>query len=330
MEELFKIEITLPRIRKLLEQGDTARYEIGPLEPGYGATIAHPLQRVLRSGLQGTAVTGIKFEGVSQREQRLSGVREEMSEIVLNVKQLRLRGFADQPVILRLQVSGKRVVTAADLVAPSMIEIVNPELEIATLENGQASLAMELIVETGRGYVPADPCEDQSSGVIAIDAIYTPVRKAEYSIEPTRVGKWVNYERILLLLQTDGTISPDEALRLSGEILQQQFTQLTVSRQRAPVEQRKKITATSTLLIPPEIYHLPLEELGLSPRTYNSLKRNGQMTKTGQILEQEEEELLGIRTIGTKAVQEIKERLLATGCLPTFTGPVPASEVPSS
>ncbi len=252
-----------------------------------------------------------------------------MSEIVLNVKQLRLRSFADQPVILCLQVSGKRVVRAADLVAPSTIEIVNPELEIVTLENEQTSLTMELVVETGRGYVPADPRENLSGGVIVIDAIYTPVRKAEYNIEPTRVGKWVNYERILLLIQTDGTISPDEALRLSGEILQQQFTPLTISRQRAPVEQRKKIPATSTLLIPPQIYHLPLEALGLSPRIYNSLKRN-HITKTGQILEQEEEELHGIRTIGAKAVQEIKERLLATGCLPTFTGPVSASEVPSS
>jgi DNA-directed RNA polymerase subunit alpha len=315
---MFEIEITLPRIRKLLEQGNTAQYEIAPLEPGYGVTIGHPLQRALRSGLRGAAVTGIKIEGARHREQRLPGVQEEVSEIVLNVKQLRLRSFADQPAILRLQVSGRRVVTASDLVAPGTIEIVNPEVEIATLENEQASLVMELVVESGRGYVPVDPKEDQPAGVIAIDAIYTPIIKAEYSIEHTRVGKWVNYERILLVLQTDGTISPDEALRQSGEILQQQFTQLTLSDERAPAEQRKKITATSTLLIPPQIYELPLEALGLSPRTYNSLKRNGHMTKTGQVLEQEEEELLGIRTIGAKAVQEIKERLRATGCLPPF------------
>ncbi len=318
MEELFKIEITLPCIRKLLEQGNTAHYEIGPLEPGYGATIAHPLQRVLRSSLPGAAVTAIKIEGATHADQRLPGIQEAVGEIVLNVKQLRLRCFLDQPVTMRLQVSGEHVVTAADLVTPHTVEIVNPELELVTLDNEHARLEMELVVETGRGYVPAEPKEDQPGGMIAIDAIYTPVIKAEYSIEPTRVGKWVNYERILFLLQTDGTISPDEALRQSGEILQQQFTQLTLSRQRAPAEQRKKITATSTLLIPPQIYELPLEALGLSPRTYNSLKRNGHMTKTGQVLEQEEEELLGIRTIGAKAVQEIKERLLATGCLPPF------------
>jgi DNA-directed RNA polymerase subunit alpha len=327
---MFEIEMTLPRIRNRQEQGNTAHYEVAPLEPGYGATIGHPLQRVLRSSLPGAAVTGVKVEGASQLDQGLPGVLEDVSEIVLNVKKLCLLCFADHPVTMHLQVSGERVVTATDIVAPSTIEIVNPELEIATLSNEQAHLVMELVVETGRGYVPADLKEDQPDGVIAIDTIYTPVIKAEYSIEHTRVGKWVNYERILLELQTDGTISPDEALRQSEEILQQQFIQFTEYRQSTPAEQCKKTSTKSNLLIPPQIYDLPLEALGLPSRTHNSLKRNGHLTKTGQILERDEVNLLGIRNIGVKALQEIKERLLATGCLPPFTEPLPPSEAPSS
>jgi DNA-directed RNA polymerase subunit alpha len=327
---MFEIEMTLPCIRKLQEQGNTALYEVAPLEPGYGATVGQPLQRVLRSSLPGAAVTSIKIEGAKDTVQRLPGVREDVSEIVLNVKKLRLRCLADHPVTMHLQVSGERVVTATDIVAPSTIEMVNPELEIATLSNEQAHLVMELVVETGRGYVPANLKENYPGGVIAIDAIYTPVIKAEYSIEHTRVGKWVNYERILLKLQTDGTISPDEALRQSGEILQQQFIQLTNCCKVAPAEQHKKPATTSNILIPPQIYDLPLEALGLPLRTHNSLKRNGHLTKTGQILECDEADLFGIRNLGVKALQEIKERLLATGCLPTVTEPLPSSEAPSS
>jgi DNA-directed RNA polymerase subunit alpha len=323
---MFEIEITLPGIRKLQEQGNTAQYEVAPLEPGYGATVGQPLQRVLRSSLPGAAVTSIKIEGAKRIDQRLPGVREDVSEIVLNVKRLRLRCFADHPVTMSLQVSGARVVTAADIVAPSTVEIMNPELEIVTLDHKHTQLDMELAVETGRGYVPADLQEDQPIGLIAVDAIYTPVIKAEYRIEHTRVGKWVNYERVLLELQTDGTISPDEALRLSGEILQHQFMQLTEYRQSTLAEQRKKAATNSNLLIPPQIYDLPLEALSLPPRTHNSLKRNGHITKTGQILEQDDEGLLGIRNIGVKALQEIRERLLATGCLPAFAEPMPSSE----
>src|SRR5260370_32454111 len=151
---------------------------------------------------------------------------EDVTDIVLNIKKLRLRSFSDHPVSMRLEVSGERVVTAADILAPSTVEIVNPDLYIATLDDENARLEVELVVETGRGYVPADSKEDQPIGVIPVDAIYTPVQKVNYSIEHTRVGQMTNFDKIVLDIWTDGTIQPDEALRQSADLLVRHFTQL--------------------------------------------------------------------------------------------------------
>src|SRR6266699_5648061 len=208
-------EITLPRIKNTKTQGYYASYDIEPLEAGYGMTLGNALRRVLLSSLSGAAVTSIRIEGVQHEFQDIPNVTEDVTDIVLNVKNLRLRSFSDHPVSMHLEVSGEREVTAVDIMAPSTVELVNPELHIATLDSENARLEMELVVETGRGYVPADSKEDQPIGVIPVDAIYTPVQKVNYTVEHTRVGQMTNYDKIVLEISSDGTVTPDEALRES-------------------------------------------------------------------------------------------------------------------
>jgi DNA-directed RNA polymerase subunit alpha len=304
--------MTLPRIKNIRTQGNYASYDIEPLEAGYGVTLGNALRRVLLSSLSGAAVTSIRIEGVQHEFQDVANVLEDVTDIVLNVKKLRLRSFSDHPVTMRLEVTGEREVTAADIAAPSTVEIVNPELHIATLDNDNARLEMELVVETGRGYVPADSKEDQPIGVIPVDAIYTPVQKVNYTVEHTRVGQMTNFDKVILEITTDGTITPDEALRQSADILVRHFTQLSNYRAMA-VEQEKP--PLSSLPIPPKIYDTPIEELDLSVRAYNCLKRSN-ITKVGQVLSMNEEDLLGVRNFGEKSLIELRERLLQRNFLP--------------
>jgi DNA-directed RNA polymerase subunit alpha len=305
--------ITLPRIKNTKTQGNYASYDIEPLEAGYGMTLGNALRRVLLSSLPGAAVTSIRIEGVQHEFQDIADVMEDVTDIVLNVKQMRLRSFSDHPVSMRLEVSGEREVTAADIMVPSTVEIVNPDLHIATLDNDNARLEMELVVETGRGYVPADSKEDQPIGVIPVDAIYTPVQKVNYTVEHTRVGQMTNFDKIVLEITTDGTITPDEALRQSADILVRHFTQLANYRAVLTSEQEK--APLSSLPIPQKIYDTPIEELDLSVRAYNCLKRSN-ITKVGQVLSMNEEDLLGVRNFGEKSLMELRERLLQRNFLP--------------
>ena len=305
-------EITLPRIKNTKTQGNYASYDIEPLEAGYGMTLGNALRRVLLSSLPGAAVTSIRIDGVQHEFQDIPHVMEDVTDIVLNVKKLRLRSFSDHPVSMRLEVSGERVVTAADIMAPSTVELVNPDLYIATLDDEDARLEMELVVETGRGYVPADSKEDQPIGVIPVDAIYTPVQKVNYTVEHTRVGQMTNYDKIILDIWTDGTILPDEALRQSADILVRHFTQL--ANYRATLAEPEK-PPLSSIPIPQKIYDTPIEELDLSVRAYNCLKRSN-ITKVGQVLSMNEEDLLGVRNFGEKSLTELRERLLLRNFLP--------------
>jgi len=304
--------ITLPRIKNTKTQDNYASYDIEPLEAGYGVTLGNSLRRVLLSSLPGAAVTSVRIEGVQHEFQDIQGVMEDVTDIVLNVKKLRLRSFSDHPVSMRLEVGGEREVTAADIMAPSTVEIVNPDLHIATLDNDNARLEMELVVEAGRGYVPADSKEDQPIGVIPVDAIYTPVQNVNYTVEHTRVGQITNFDKVILEITTDGTITPDEALRQSADILVRHFTQL--SNYRAVLTEPEK-APLSSLPIPQKIYDTPIEELDLSVRAYNCLKRSN-ITKVGQVLSMNEDDLLGVRNFGEKSLQELRERLLARNFLP--------------
>ena len=306
------LDIVLPRIKNTKTQGNYASYDIEPLEAGYGMTLGNSLRRVLLSSLPGAAVTSIRIEGVQHEFQDISNVMEDVTDIVLNVKRLRLRSFSDHPVSMRLEVSGAREVTAADIITPSTVEIVNPDLHIATLDNDNARLDMELVVETGRGYVPADSKEDQPIGVIPVDAIYTPVQKVNYTVEHTRVGQMTNFDKIVLEITTDGTIVPDEALRQSADILVRHLTLLANYRAEVPEIEKPPL---SSLPIPQKIYDTPIEELDLSVRAYNCLKRSN-ITKVGQVLSMNEEDLLGVRNFGEKSLQELRERLLIRNFLP--------------
>jgi DNA-directed RNA polymerase subunit alpha len=214
---------------------------------------------------------------------------------------------------MQLDKSGVCEVTAANLKAPDTIEIMNPEVHLATLSHVHARLTMEVVVETGRGYVPAHVHEGRHPESIAIDAIYSPVLRVNYTVEHTRVGKMVNFDKILLDITTDATMTPDEALRQSGTILLQQFQALAHPRKQ-PSERQQALL--SDLLIPQAIYEMPLEALSLSVRSANALKRNAGMTKVGHILTHDEEELRGIRNVGDKVLMEIRDRLQATGCFP--------------
>ncbi len=306
------LDITLPRIKNTKTQGNYASYDIEPLEAGYGMTLGTALRRVLLSSLPGAAVTSIRIEGVQHEFQDIANVLEDVTDIVLNVKKLRLRSFSDHPVSMRLEVNGEREVTAADILVPSTVEIVNPELHIATLDNENARLDMELVVETGRGYVPADSKDDQPIGVIPVDAIYTPVQKVNYTVEHTRVGQMTNFDKIVLDITTDGTITPDEALRQSADILVRHFTLLANYRASLPEPEKAPL---SSLPIPKPIYDTLIEELDLSVRAYNCLKRSN-ITKVGQVLSMNEDDLLGVRNFGEKSLQELRERLLARNFLP--------------
>jgi DNA-directed RNA polymerase subunit alpha len=302
-----------PRIKCTEFAENYASYDIEPLEAGYGMTLGNALRRVLLSSLPGAAVTSIKIEGVQHEFQDIPNVKEDVVDIVLNVKKLRLRSFSDHPVTMRVDVQGEREVTAADIDAPSTVEIVNPDLHIATLDGPDARLEIEFMVENGRGYVPADAKEDQPIGVIPVDAIFTPVHKVNYIVEHTRVGQMTNYDKVILQISTDGTMSPDEALRQAAKVLVQHFSLL--ADYHAVMADQPERTLLSSLPIPQKTYDTPIEDLDLSVRAYNCLKRSN-ITKVGQVLTMNEDDLLAVRNFGEKSLQELRDRLLARNFLP--------------
>src|SRR5436305_11544979 len=254
------LDFQVPRISSESVEENRGSFTIEPLDRGFGYTLGNSLRRVLLSSLAGAAVTSIRIDGVQHEFQDIPNIKEDVTDIVLNVKQLRLRSFSDHPVSMRLEVHGEREVTAADIMAPSTVEIVNPDLYIATLDNDNARLEMELVVEAGRGYVPADSKEDQPIGVIPVDAIYTPVQNVNYAVEHTRVGQITNFDKVILEITTDGTITPDDALRNSADILVRHFTQL--SNYRAVLTEAEQ-APLSSLPIRHKIYDTPIEELDL-------------------------------------------------------------------
>ena len=305
-------DVMLPKIENVSSETNYGRYHVEPLEPGFGVTVGNALRRVLLSSLPGAAVTSIKIDNVYHEFSAIPGVKEDTTELVLNVKQIRLRSFADRPVQLRIEASGTGQVTAADIIAPPDVEIVNPELHLASLDGEDSRLTIEMTVERGKGYVPADQREGLSIGVIPVDAIYTPTRRVNYSVEPVRVGQVTDYERLVLEVWTDGTMPPDEAVAQSAQVLIRHFELLTelVAKPAARFEK----VPTSAVQIPAKLYDIPIEDLDLTVRAYNCLKRAG-ITKVGQVLEMSEDDLLGVRNFGRKSLDELRDRLSERGLL---------------
>ncbi len=300
-----------PEIRPIEINGSYGKFAVEPLEPGFGMTLGNPLRRVLYGSLTGTAITWIKIEGILHEYTTVPHMKEEVSEFLLNVKGIRLRSEFDRPGKLRLEVAGEGEVCAADIMASSNFEVVNPELHLATLDSPSARLSVEFNVEQGVGYREASTGNDQSIGTLPVDAVFTPIRKVSYRVEPTRVGQRTDYERLIIEIWTDGSIEPIEALRQAGDKLMNKFfmfakVQITTSAAGSPV---------SVPSISPEQYNIVVERLDLSSRTLNCLKRAG-IDKVGEVLEKSRDELLAIRNFGEKSYTELFEQIRSMDLLP--------------
>jgi DNA-directed RNA polymerase subunit alpha len=302
------IELENPQIEPVEEAGTYAKYEAGPLQAGYGVTLGNALRRVLLSSLEGAAVTSIQIRDVYQEFSTIPGVKEDVTQIVLNVKKLRLKSYAAHPVQLRLIKSGAGAVTAADIAESADVEIVNPDLVLMTLDTDDVTIELDLTVERGVGYLGAERAEALPIGVIAVDAIFTPVKKVNYWVEGMRVGQMTNYDKLTIEIETDGTITPEEALSRSAEILVNQFRPfVTIGMAAVPAA-----AVTGTAALPSNMLDMPIEELDLPMRAYNSLKRNN-IVKVGQLLQLKDDDLLRMRNFGKKSLDEMKERLRMRG-----------------
>jgi DNA-directed RNA polymerase subunit alpha len=313
----------VPHITATQSDENYASYDIEPLDAGYGMTLGNSLRRVLLASLTGAAVTSIKIDGVQHEFQDVPGVKEDVTDIVLNVKKLRMRSFSDRPVTMRVEVTGERTVTGADIQAPSTIEIVNPETHLCTVDDANSRFEMELVVESGKGYVPAETKEDQPIGQIPVDAIFTPVQRVNYTVEHTRVGQMTNFDKIILQIWTDGTITPDEALRQASHNLVEHFQRIAEYDVPGTIESGPRVLQGepvrpgngSAYPIPQKIYDTPIEELDLSVRAYNCLKRSN-ITRVGQVLTMSRDDLLAVRNFGEKSLTELAERLQQRHMLP--------------
>ena len=316
------IELETPQIEPVEEVGTYAKYEAGPLQSGYGVTLGNALRRVLLSSLEGAAVTAVGLRDVYQEFSTIPGVKEDVTQIVLNVKKLRVKSFARHPVQLRLIKSGAGPVSAADISETADVEIVNPELVLMTIDSDDVTIEMDLTVERGIGYLSAERSYPLPIGVISIDAIFTPVRKVNYWIESVRVGQVTNFDKLTIEIETDGTITPEEALSRSADILVRQF-QPFVNIGMAAVPGDRATGGVAQL--PPNMLDMPIEELDLPMRAYNSLKRNN-IVKVGQLLQLSDDELLRMRNFGKKSLDEMKERLRMRGFIVPETEPDDAGD----
>ncbi len=306
------VENVVAKVDALNVTEESGRFRVEPLERGFGLTLGNALRRVLLSSLAGAAVTQVKIDGIYHEFATVAGVKEDTTELILNLKQLRLKSYTDQPTQLRLLASGPGVVTASDLIYPSEVEIVNPELQIATLDSPDTRLEMELTVEKGKGFRSSDGREPSSLGVIPVDAIFSPIRRVNYSVENTRVGERTDLDSLIIEIDTDGTISPMDALVQAAGLLIDQFSVFTDLQQAPRRAERGSLGAGA---IPTHILDMPIEQLDLSQRTYNCLKRS-QITKVGQVMQMSEDELLSLRNFGQKSLEELRDRLREHGLLP--------------
>ena len=280
-----------------------------PLERGFGMTLGNALRRVLLSSLQGAAVTAVRIDGVLHEFSSVNGVREDVTDIVLNVKQLAIRMHSDGPKRMILSAVGPGQVTAGQIQTDHDIEIMNPDLVICTLDDG-IKLGMEFTVEMGKGYVPASTNrqEDAPIGMIPIDAIYSPVRRVSYKVEPTRVGQVTDYDKLLLTLETDGSVTPENAVALAARILQDQFQLFINFDEPKPVvteEPKEELPFNRNLLC-------KVDELELSVRSANCLK-NDNIVYIGDLVQRTEQEMLRTPNFGRKSLNEIKEVLSSMG-----------------
>jgi len=306
--------LVMPNIESTAMTREYGRFIFGPLERGYGITLGNSLRRVLLSSLPGAAVTSIRVADAPHEFSAIPHVREDMMQLILHIKQLRLMLHNTDMARMRLEVHGAGTVTAADIQVPPEVEIINPDLYLFTVDSDDAFLEIEMTAETGRGYSPAEDRGRLPIGELPVDAIFSPIRRVAYEVEKTRVGQVADYDRVVMEIWTDGTIKPEEALAQSAQILILQLRPLAgVSEETfMPVEEEEEEEP-----IPNEIYDTPIEQLDLSVRVFNSLKRTG-ITKVGEMLEmldRGDETMLAIRNFGEKSLEELKDQLRMKGFL---------------
>ena len=306
------IEIEKPRIECIETPTDDSygKYVIEPLERGYGTTLGNSLRRVLLSSLPGTAVTSIRISGIQHEFSTIPGVKEDVTEIVLNIKRIIARLHSDEPKTIYIEASGEGEVTAGDIKADGEVEILNPELHIATL-GPDASLSMELTLDHGRGYVPADKNKNpqQIIGTIPVDSIYTPVLKVNYAVENTRVGNQTDFDKLTLEVWTDRTISPRDAVSLGAKILVDHFTLFT--------DLSDSIGSKSTVVEKVEtqrdkVLEMTIEELDLSVRSFNCLKR-ANINTVEDLISKTQDEMIKVRNLGRKSLEEVEHKLAMMG-----------------
>ena len=308
------LNFVLPKIEREASSRNYGRFVIGPLESGYGITLGNALRRVLLSSLTGAAVSSIRISRVHHEFAPIPHVREDTTALLLNVKQVRLKSEVDEPVRVHLEVRTEGPVTAGDLVCPPEVEVVNPELLLLTADSPEVDLDLELAVGRGRGYSPAEERGKLPLGEIPVDAIYSPVRKVNYTVSRARIGQQTNYDRLALEIWTDGTMTPETGLHEAAKLLVRHLT-LIAGVDVLPAE--PSADASGPGGVPSRIYDVPVEELELTVRAYNCLKRAG-ITRVGEVLERlqkGEDEILAIRNFGRKSLIELVEKLDAKGYL---------------
>ena len=303
---LSLLNMVLPKIEVEAISQNYGHFVVSPLESGYGITIGNALRRVLLSSLPGAAVTSLRVSGIHHEFSSIPSVREDMTRLILHVKQIRFHSRSEDPVRIHVEVTNEGPITAGDLVCPPEVTVANPDQYLLTADSNDVDLDIEMVVETGRGYSPAEDRPRLPLGEIPVDAIFSPVRKAAYRVGRTRIGQQTDYDRLNLEVWTDGTVAPEVAVRQSAEILVQHLTLLA----GAPVVELEQ-PEDEEEGIPNRIAEAPIEELELTVRAYNCLKRAG-ITKVGEILkrmEKGEDEMLAIRNFGRKSLDELVDRL---------------------
>lgn len=299
------IEFRKPRISVKQISDLVAEFTVEPLERGFGYTLGNTMRRILLSSLPGAAISSVRIEGVSHEFSTIPNVQEDVTDIILNVKKLALRLHSDEPATIRIKAKGPKEVKAEDIILPSEVEVVNPDLLIATL-NKKGKLDMEMVVEKGRGYVSAERNKRPNDpiGVIPIDSLFSPTRRVVYTVENTRVGQRTDYDKLIVTVETNGSLTPDEAVSIAAKIMNEHMNLFI---DRAPEETAGPVFAPDEAE-KTKILDSPIEELELSVRSYNCLKKEG-INTLEQLISRSEADLLNIRNFGAKSIDEIKSKL---------------------
>lgn len=303
----------LPKIETDAISQAYGRFVIGPLESGFGVTLGNALRRVLLSSLQGAAITSVRITDVAHEFSTIPGVREDVMQFMLQVKQLRLKMEGQEPMRMSLHVRSEGTVTAGDIQAPPEVEILNPDLYLFTVDSNDVNMDVDFTVEQGRGYLPVEGRGRTPIGELPVDAIFSPVKRVSFDVSRARVGQMTNYDRLTINVWTDGRIAPMDALKQSAHILVSHLRLVAGLMPEEEAPEAEEVPGVSS-----EVYEIPIEQLDLSVRVFNSLKRTG-ITSVGEVLEmltRGDDSLMTIRNFGEKSLTELKERLEERGFLP--------------